>query len=132
MFLLDSDTCLQFLDGSNPAVAERLRAQRPSDIALSSMSKAALLSRARSSGRVEENLETLRRFLEPLTILPFDDRCAEEYGQISAQLTAQGLDLPSEDLAIAATARAQDAVLVTRRTAPFNQVAGLRLANWQD
>ena len=131
MFLLDTDTCQQFLEGSNKTVADRLRGLRPSEISLSSMAKAELLSLARNSKRVEDRLEALRRFFEPLTILPFDDRCAEEYGQIRAQLDARGLDLAPGDLITAASARAYDTILVTSDAKRFNEVTGLRLVRWQ-
>jgi tRNA(fMet)-specific endonuclease VapC len=36
------------------------------------------------------------------------------------------------DLLIACIALAQDALLVTRNTKDFNQVPGLRIANWAD
>lgn len=132
MYLLDFDICLQFLEGGNRTVADRLRGQRPADIALSSLTKAALLSRARSSGRIEEKLDTLNRFFAPLTILPFDDRCAEEYGQVDALLPPHQAEITAEDRVNAATARAHDATLVTRNAGRFSQVAGLRLADWQE
>ena len=131
MFLLDTDTCQQFLEGTNKAIADRLRGLRPSEMSLSSMAKAELLSLARNSKRVEDRLEALRRFFEPLTILPFDDRCAEEYGQIRAQLDARGLDLASGDLITAATSRAYDTILVASDAKRFNEVTGLRLVQWQ-
>ena len=130
MFLLDYNTCLLFLEGSNKTVADYFRGQRPSLVSLSSMVKAQLLAQARSGNRVEERLETLQQFLEPVTILPFDDRCAEEYGQIKALLNAQNIDMPGDDLINAATARANDATLVTATPTRFNNVSGLRLSNW--
>jgi tRNA(fMet)-specific endonuclease VapC len=131
VFLLDSETCLQLLEGGDKAVADRLRGQRPSAISLSSMAKAELLSLARGSHRVQDRLEALERFAEPLTVLPFDDRCAEEYGQICAQLGSQGLALEPADLINAATARAYDATLVTRDARRFNDITGLRLVQWK-
>ena len=131
MFLLDSETCLQILEGGDKAVADRLRGQRPSAISLSRMAKAELLSLARGSQRVPDRLEALERFAEPLTVLPFDDRCAEEYGQICAQLGSQGLALEPADLINAATARAYDATLVTRDARRFNDITGLRLVQWK-
>ena len=130
MFLLDYNTCLLFLEGSNKAVADRLRGQRPSLVALSSMVKAQLLAHARSGKQVEERLDTLQRFLAPVTILPFDDRCAEEYGQIRALLNTHDQDMPGDDLINAATARANDATLVTSAPTRFNNVSGLRMSNW--
>ena len=77
----------------------------------------------------EENLELLARFFAPLTSLPFDDRCAEEYGALRAQADTS---LRTTDLMTAATARAHDAVLVTPHRAAFRRLTGLRLADWPD
>ncbi len=132
MYLLDFATCLLLLEGGSQAVADRLRGLRPSLVSLSSMTMARLLSHARGGAHVEERLATLRRFLEPVTILPFDDRCAEEFGQIRAALGAKPRNLHPEDLVDAATARANDAVLVTPGPARFDPVTGLRLADWSE
>ena len=130
MNLLDTNTCIHFLNGSNQAVADQIRSRPPSEIALCSIVKAELLYGARHSGRVAENLRLLDRFFIPLTSLPFDDRCAEEYGLIRAQLAAQGSLIGPNDLMIAAIARAHDTTLVTHNIREFNRVVGLRLTDW--
>jgi len=127
VYLLDTDCCIRLLNGRGAELAERLRALPPAEVAVSSVVKAELQQAARGSERVEENLELLARFFAPLASLPFDDRCAEEYGQLRA--LADGA-LGPLDLMAAATARAHDAVLVTPRRAAFRRLPGLRLADW--
>jgi len=78
-----------------------------------------------------ENLRVFERFFRPFKSLPFDDRCAEEYGQIKAVLSAQGNLIGPNDLLIAAIARAHNAVLVTNNTGEFSRVTNLRLQDWQ-
>jgi tRNA(fMet)-specific endonuclease VapC len=90
MYLLDTDTCIRLLNGDQATVTRRFIAQSPQVIAVSSVVKAELLYGARHSQKVEENLKLLRLFFSPLNSLPFDDRCAEEYGQIRADLRRQG------------------------------------------
>lgn len=107
-----------------------MRLRPPSEIVLCSIVKAELLYGARHSERVEDNLRLLDRFFTPLASLSFDDRCAEEYGLIRAQLAAQGALIGPNDLMIAATARAHDTTLVTHNIREFNRVAGLRLTDW--
>ena len=104
----------------------------PSEIALCSVVKAELLYGTRNSKRVEENLKLLDQFFTPLTSLPFDDRCAEEYGIIRAQLAAQGSPIGPNDLLIAAIARTHDVTLVTHNTKEFSRITGLRLTDWED
>lgn len=132
LYLLDTNTCIHFLNGTRDAVAQQMHSSSPSDIALCSIVKAELLYGARHSKQVEENLRLLNRFFTPLTSLPFDDRCAEEYGLIRAQLTAQGTLIGPNDLMIAAIARTHDATLVTHNTHEFSRVAGLRLTDWEE
>lgn len=80
----------------------------------------------------EANLQLLKAFFAPLRSLPFDDPCAEHYGQIHADLLSQGKPIGPNDTLIAAIARANDATLVTYNTAEFSRVAGLRLEDWEN
>jgi tRNA(fMet)-specific endonuclease VapC len=127
VYLLDSDSCFRLLSGRGGALAQHLRSVPPAEVAICSVVRAELQQAARRSERVEENLELLARFFAPLASLPFDDRCAEEYGMLRAQ---GDTSLGSTDLMTAATARAHDAILVTPRRAAFRRLAGLRLADW--
>ena len=63
--------------------------------------------------------------------MPFDDRCAEEYGLIRADLDHAGTPIGPNDLLIAATARAHDLVLVTHNTREFSRVSGLQIDDWE-
>jgi len=78
--------CIAYLNGSDPAVRDRLLSHTPDEIALCSVVKAELLYGARNSARVESNLRKLERFFEPFTSFAFGDGAAEWYGQIRAQL----------------------------------------------
>lgn len=131
MYLLDTNTCIQIINRSTSSVAEQYRRHERHRIKLCSVVKAELHYGAHRSQRVEFNLERMAFFFEPLQSLPFDDRCAEEYGQIKATLAAQGQLIGPNDLLIAAIARAYDAVLVTNNTREFSRVTGLRLEDWQ-
>ena len=130
MFLLDTNLCIQLLISRSPRIQEHFLKHSPEEIALCSIVKAELLYGARHSQRVEANLQLLKRFFQPLRSLPFDDRCAGEAGQIRADLASQGSPIGPNDLLIAATARAQDAILVTHNTKQFSRVTNLRLVDW--
>ncbi len=140
MMLLDTNVCIGLLNSANHNkttglssrnIITRFQQYQPSEISLCSVVKAELLYGARHSQQVETNLELLRRFFDPLTSLPFDDRCAEEAGQIRADLATQGKPIGPNDLLIAATARAHDAVLVTHNLGEFSRVVGLRIEDWE-
>ncbi len=131
MFLLDTNVCIGLLNGRNPVFIERFRQHQPSEITLCSIVKSELLYGARHSRHVEANLQLLQKFYDPLESLPFDDRCAEEAGLIRADLATQGKPIGPNDLLIAATARANDAALVTHNTAELSRITGLRLVDWE-
>lgn len=131
MYLLDSNVCIHLLNERHPQIEHHFRSHSPAEIALCSIVKAELLFGARNSQRVEANLQRLRGFFAPLASLPFDDRCADEYGQIRANLTAQGKLIGPHDMQIAAIARTYDAILVTHNTNEFGRITGLRMEDWE-
>jgi tRNA(fMet)-specific endonuclease VapC len=131
MFLLDTNVCIGLLNRAHSGIIQHFRQHQPSEIALCSIVKAELLYGARRSQQVEANLQLLKQFFGPLSSLSFDDRCAQEAGQIRADLAAQGKPIGPNDLLIAAIARAHDAVLVTHNTGEFARVTGLRIEDWE-
>ncbi|MEC9341389.1 MAG: type II toxin-antitoxin system VapC family toxin [Pseudomonadota bacterium] len=131
MYLLDTNVCIRLLNRAHTSVISHFRRHAPQQIILCSVVKAELLYGARRSSRVEANLQLLQRFFQPLASLHFDDRCAEEAGQIRADLAVQGTPIGPNDLLIAATARAYDAVLVTHNIREFSRITGLRQVDWE-
>ncbi len=132
MHLLDTNVCINFLNGTSKSVERHFRSHSPSEIAVCSIVKAQLLFGARNSQRVDANLQTLKQFFSPLPSLPFDDRSADGYGLIRADLAAQGKLIGANDMLIAAVARAYDAVLVTHNTREFSRISGLTLDDWEE
>ena len=131
MYLLDTNACIRVLNGSSPRLVARLRAHEPAEIRLSAVVRAELLYGARRSARPAENLRLLARFFAPFVCLPFDDACAERYGQLRVELERADTPIGPNDLLIAATALAHDLVLVTHNVAEFSRVAGLRFEDWE-
>ncbi len=131
MYLLDTNACIRLLKGDSPALIARLREHDPRELRLCAITKAELLYGARHSHQVERNLERLAAFFAPFLSLPFDDRCAEHYGRIRADLALRGTPIGSADLCIAAIAYSNDLVLVTHTTKEFSRVLGLRLEDWE-
>lgn len=132
MFLLDSNVCIHLLNEKSYNIERNFRLHAPADIFLCSIVKAELLYGARHSQRVSENLQRLMLFFAPLGSLPFDDRCAEEYGLVRASLAEQGQIIGPNDLLIAAIARAHDATLITHNVGEFGRIPNLKLADWEE
>jgi tRNA(fMet)-specific endonuclease VapC len=131
MYLLDTNVCIRLLNYTHEGLIQHFQRLHPREITLCSIVKAELYYGARHSRRVEANMQLLAQFYAPLLSLPFDDRCAEEAGLIRADLAEQGLSIGPNDVLIAATARANDAVLVTHNTHEFARVTGLQLVDWE-
>jgi tRNA(fMet)-specific endonuclease VapC len=131
MYLLDANACIRLLNGTSSRLAERLEATPRSQVRLSSIVKAELLFGARRSSRVADKLRLLEGFFATLASLPFDDRCADEYGLLRAELDRAGTPIGPNDLLIAATALANGCTLVTHNVREFSRVSGLQYEDWE-
>jgi tRNA(fMet)-specific endonuclease VapC len=130
LFMLDTNICIYVIKNSPPQVAERVKALKPFQIGISSVTLAELEYGVAKSSRPEKNREALSGFLAPLEIAPFDDFAAAHYGEIRAHLAKTGLPIGAMDLLIASHARSLDVVLVTNNLREFQRVPGLRAENW--
>lgn len=81
-----------------------------------------LAKQVEAYGRLLRHLENFRE----IDVLPFDERAAAEL----QRLTKLRLRLGTMDLKIAAVVFAHDATLLTRNTADFRKVPGLRIEDW--
>lgn len=129
MMLLDTNICVLALNGSEPTVMERVRAER-AELLLCSVVKAELLFGADASKSPTRNHARLRDFFASFPSLPFDDDAAREYGRLRARLRERGRPIGPNDLMIAAIALANDVALVTRNTREFERVEGLAIEAW--
>ncbi len=129
-FMLDTNICIYVIKKNPPEAAERVRALRPFDIGISSVTLAELEYGVAKSSRPEQNKEALTGFLAPLEIAPFDDLAAILYGEIRARLEKSGRSIGAMDLMIASHARSLDVTLVSNNLREFQRVPGLRVENW--
>jgi tRNA(fMet)-specific endonuclease VapC len=131
IYLLDTNTCIQYLNRRNQFVYQRIMSLSPSDIAICDIVKFELYFGAYNSGRVAENLETLRKFFGDFVSLPFDGQAAAICGRLRSQLKAAGTPIGSYDLQIAAIALTHNLTLITHNTGEFSRVEGLHLEDWE-
>jgi tRNA(fMet)-specific endonuclease VapC len=130
-YLLDSNTCIRFLNQRSPLVVDRLIETPDEDISVCSIVKAEMFYGSQKSLRRERNLAVQRAFFSRYVSLPFDDLAADQYALIRADLEGRGQLIGANDLLIAAIARAHDLTLVTHNTAEFSRVGGLQLEDWE-
>lgn len=132
-YLIDTNIRVEYLrrkPGSD-RVRGRLRAVPKSQVFLCSVVKAELLYGAEKSDRRSTNLERLSRLFSAYDSLPFDDRAAEEYGRITAELDRSGRPIANIDLMIAAIAIVNDLVLVTRDGDLIERIPTLDTEDWR-
>lgn len=130
-YLLDTNTCIRYINGRSQSVAHKLNALSEGDAVVCSVVKAELFFGALRSQNPVKTMAGQRQFLELFISLPFDDAAAEYYGQIRADLTAKGTPIGGNDLLIAAIAMANKLILVTHNTREFSRVIGLQLEDWE-
>ena len=131
-YLLDTNTCIRYLNGRAPEVRRRLESLSPDQLSVCSVVKADLFYGAMKSANPARNLAKQRAFLELFRSLPFDDIAAEAYGRIRAELASKGTPIGPNDLMIAAIALANDLTLVTHNLREFSRVPDLNLEDWED
>ena len=76
MFLLDTNTCIKYLNGTSRRVLQKLGAVTPGEVVVCSVVVAELRFGAERSQSPVETHKRLAEFLVPYRSLPFDDLCA--------------------------------------------------------
>ncbi len=130
-YLLDTNTCIKFLNGQSDSIRHRIESLNPDDLVLCAVVKAELLYGAAKSSRPAENLSKLHHFFARFVSLPFDDSAAVAYGVIRARLEKAGLPIGPNDMLIAAIAVSGDRILVTHNRREFGRVEDLRFEDWE-
>jgi len=131
-YLLDTNTCIRYLNGRSPQVKSHLQSLHPEDVALCSVVKGELNYGAARSRDPERTMARIAEFEAPFTSLPFDDSCVHAYGQIRSELEQAGTPIGPNDLIIAAIALTHGLTLVTHNTREFKRVARLSWADWEE
>jgi tRNA(fMet)-specific endonuclease VapC len=130
IYLLDTNTCVEYLRQRNARIRHRLASTNPADVRLCSVVKTELIFGALRSRQAQTNLTKLAAFVQQFVSLPFDDSAAEEHARIRAHLADQGLPIGPYDSQIATIAKVNQSTLVTHNTREFSRVPGLNLEDW--
>jgi tRNA(fMet)-specific endonuclease VapC len=138
MIVLDTD-CVSLLERDNEDAAvlrKRLTTAAPGEVVTTIITFEeqmrgwlAFLAKARTLEKQIVAYSKLFRFLENyrvITVLPFESVAAIEFERLQKQKIRVG----TMDLKIASIALANNALLVTRNIADFEQVPNLQIADW--
>jgi len=102
---IDTNVIIKFLNGDEKA---RQIFDENQEIAIPVTVVGELIFGACKSARRQENLELFNDFISQYDILPIDKTVAKIYGEVKAKLAIKGINLPENDIWIAATAKAND------------------------
>ncbi|MCR9243267.1 MAG: type II toxin-antitoxin system VapC family toxin [Rhodobiaceae bacterium] len=128
-YLLDTNICI-FLAKDRPPTLQQKVKSHDGRIAVSSVVLAELRYGADKSARPEKNHLVVDGLVARVEVLSFNQKAADHYGQIRADLERKGLPIGPYDLMIAAHAQAEGLVLVTNNVREFERVPGLRVEDW--
>lgn len=129
-FMLDTNICIYAIKNKPESVLKHLKENLSSGLCISSITLAEFEHGVEKSANKEKNALALLQFLSILTVLPFDDLAAVEYGKICAYLQKKGTPIGVMDMLIASHARSEKLVLVTNNLREFERVPELLIENW--
>ncbi|MBM3236919.1 type II toxin-antitoxin system VapC family toxin [Candidatus Poribacteria bacterium] len=143
-YLIDTNACIKYLNGKSERIRQNIESKSPGDIVLCSVVKAELFYGAMKSANFlvkkfnqkkpanpERNLKRFSLFFTRFVSFPFDDKAAEVYGRIRANLEKAGTPIGPNDLLIAAIALANELTLVTHNTREFGRIEKLKIEDWE-
>ena len=127
-YLLDTNTASCIIKGNVPRVRERLLKVPMSQLLISAVTEAELLSGA--ARKREAVLKTaIDEFLLRVDSLPWDSNAARRYADLRATLEFGGIPMGNLDMMIAAHALAAEAILVTSDRS-FRLLKHLKIEDW--
>ena len=130
-YLLDSNTAVALIDkrGNVPEQARDARRQGHR-IGIGMPVLAELYYGIEFSASRDKNLDRLHRALSNLTIWPFDQLAAAEFGRQRADLRRRGRPMQVIDIMVAAIALTLGDCVVVTTDADFASIPGLNTVNW--
>jgi tRNA(fMet)-specific endonuclease VapC len=125
-YLLDTSIVFALFENDG-AVVEPI--QEADEVFIPSIVLGELYYGARRSGHVIENVARIYEFAQASAILPCDAETSRWYSVIKEILLQKDVQIPENDVWIAATALRYGLVLVTRDD-HFSQITNLKTARW--
>ncbi len=131
MFLLDTCVLSDFVKGHENTLL-KVKSHTPSNLFISTITQMEIEYGLR---RIEERRQKIDSIIESLysciNILPFDPKAANHAAAIRVELSKTGQLIGPYDFLIAATALANNLVMVTSNTSEFSRISELSVQNWR-
>lgn len=130
-YLLDTNTCIRYINGRAPQIRQRMLALTDADIAISTVTKGEMYAGSAKSQYPQQSRIREDAFFVRFATLSFDEAAANEFGHIRAALEIAGTPIGPYDMQIAAIGIAHQLVVVTHNTREFGRIAGLQVEDWE-
>jgi tRNA(fMet)-specific endonuclease VapC len=126
MFLLDTNACIDFLDGRSEALLARVD-EHFENLSVSAISIGELMVGSKSSKNPKRDAERIDVFAAGVDVVDFDMACARRYRAVVKQI---GVRRKSFDRLIGVQALERGLTLITRNGRDFADVPGLKVEDW--
>ncbi|MBZ0278790.1 MAG: type II toxin-antitoxin system VapC family toxin [Anaerolineae bacterium] len=130
-YLLDTNTCIRYINGRAPQIRDHMRSIADADIAISTVTQGEMYAGSVKSQTPQHSRAKQDAFFIRFAKLAFDEAAANEFGRIRAYLEQAGTPIGPYDMQIAAIAVVHDLVIVTHNTREFGRVPGLKVEDWE-
>jgi len=130
-YLLDTNTCIRYINGRAPQIREHMRRIADTDIAISTITRGEMYAGSARSDTPQRSRAKQDAFFIRFASLLFDEAAADQFGRIRAALETAGTPIGPYDMQIAAIAVVHGLIVVTHNTREFGRIAGLKLEDWE-
>lgn len=130
-YLLDTNTCIRYINGRAPKIREHMLTVVDRDIAISTVVMGEMFAGSEKSQNPRLSRAKQDAFFVRFIHLPFDDAAADAFGRIRAYLEKAGTPIGPYDMQIAATAVVHGLILVTHNTKEFGRIPWLKAEDWE-
>lgn len=129
-YMLDTNICIYAIKKNPENVLKNIERNKIHGLCISAITLAELEHGIAKSDYPKRNADALAQFLSIITVLPFGNSAAIEYGRICAYLQKSGTPIGTMDMLIAAHALSKGLILVTNNTREFTRIPTLNVENW--
>ena len=131
MYMLDTNAVIMAVRHPDWPICERIKKHIGKDLCISAVTYGELVYGIQKSSAPERNRIAITQILLGIRILSFDEKAAEHFGDIFADLEKRRLRIGDRDMMIAGHARSLGYILVTNNVREFSRVNGLSFEDWK-
>lgn len=129
-YMLDTNICIYAIKNTFPGLREYMSNITPGEMCISSITLSELRYGAYKSAATSRNMIAINQFLSTIQVIPYNEKAADEYGQIRSDLEKKGQVIGNMDMLIAAHAKSTRMTVVTHNIKEFCRVDGLTVEDW--